>query len=81
MKAAHALGMIGLKAKAATPEIVKVLQREDDSHRRGYVARALGSTGDPASLDALYAAFKKEKDSGAKGEISGAINRLGGKVP
>lgn len=81
MKASHALGMIGLPAKAAAPEIVKVLQQETDAHRRGYVARALGNTGDPASLDALYAALKKEADAGAQGEMRGAISRLGGKAP
>ena len=76
MKAAHALGMLGIPAKAAAPEIVDVLKRETDSHRRGYVARALGTTGDPASLPALLAALEKETDPGAKGEMSGAINRL-----
>ena len=76
MKAAHALGMLGAPAKGAAPEIVDVLKRETDSHRRGYVARALGSTGDPASLPALLAALEQEKDSGAKGEMQGAINRL-----
>ena len=29
----------------------------------------------------LYAAYAKETDPGAKGEMSGAISRLGGKVP
>lgn len=81
MKAAHALGGLGTVAKAAAPEIVKVLERETDHHRLGYVARALGSTGDPASLPALYAAFEKETDPGSAGEIRGAISRLGGKVP
>lgn len=76
MKAAHALGMLGIPAKAAAPEIVDVLKRETDPHRRGYVARALGMTGDPASLPALLAALEKETDPGAKGEMSGAINRL-----
>lgn len=81
MKASHALGMIGLPAKSAAPEIVKVLEQETDHHRLGYIARALGNTGDPASLDALYAALKRETDKGAQGEIRGAINRLGGKLP
>jgi HEAT repeat protein len=81
MKASHALGMIGLPAKAAAPEIVKVLETETDHHRIGYVARSLGNTGDPASLDALYAALKKEQDGGARGEIQGAISKLGGKLP
>lgn len=80
MKAAHALGMIGLPAKEAAPEIVKVLEQETDHHRIGYVARALGNTGDPASLDILYATLKKETDSGAQGEIRGAIQKLGGKL-
>ncbi len=81
MKAAHALGMIGAPARAAAPEIVEVLQRETDGHRRGYVARALGSTGDPSSLPALLTALEKETDPGSEGEIRGAISRLGGKVP
>ncbi len=76
MKAAHALGMIGAPAKGAASEIVDVLKRETDSHRRGYVARALGNTGDPASLPALLAALEQETDPGAKGEMQGAINRL-----
>lgn len=76
MKAAHALGMIGLAAKAAAPEIVEVLKLETDAHRRGYVARALGNTGDPASLPALQAALDKETDPGALGEMRGAVNRL-----
>ena len=81
MKASHALGMIGLPAKAAAPEIVDVLKRETDAHRRGYVARALGNTGDPASLPALYEALKNETDGGSMGEMRGAITRLGGTVP
>lgn len=81
MKASHALGMIGLPAKAAAPEIVKVLEQETDHHRTGYIARALGNTGDPASLPALYAALKRETDPGAQGEMKGAISKLGGKVP
>jgi len=80
MKASHALGMIGLPAKSAAPEIVKVLELETDHHRRGYVARALGNTGDPASLEALYTALKNETDAGAQGEMRGAITRLGGKI-
>ena len=81
MKASHALGMIGLPAREAAPEIVKVLETEPDAHRRGYVARALGNTGDPASLPALYAALQKETDPGSQGEMRGAISKLGGKVP
>ena len=81
MKACHALGMLGAAAKAAAPEIVPVLEQETDPHRRGYVARSLGDTGDAASLPALYKALKKETDDGAKGEIRGAIAKLGGKPP
>ncbi|MBC7819849.1 MAG: HEAT repeat domain-containing protein [Planctomycetaceae bacterium] len=76
MKSSHALGMIGLPAKAAAPEIVEVLKRETDPHRRGYVARALGNTGDPASLPVLQTALEKETDPGAQGEMRGAISRL-----
>lgn len=76
MKASHALGMIGAPAKSAASEIVVVLEKETDSHRRGYVARALGNTGDPASLPALEKALKAETDPGAKGEIRGAIQKL-----
>lgn len=79
MKASHALGMIGLEAKVAAPEIVEVLKRETDAHRRGYIARALGNTGDPASLPVLEEALKKETDPGAQGEMRGAIRKLGGK--
>ena len=79
MKASHALGMIGAPAKAAAPEIVKVLEKETDGHRRGYIARALGNTGDPASLPALRQALANETYDGAKGEIRGAIQKLGGK--
>jgi HEAT repeat protein len=81
MKAAHALGMLGTVAKAAAPEIVRVLERETDHHNRGYIARSLGSTGDPKSLPALYKALKKETDEGARGEMRGAIARLGGRLP
>lgn len=80
MKSSHALGMLGLAAKDAAPEIVEVLKHETDSHRRGYVARALGSTGDPASLPALEAALKIETDAGAQGEMRGAISRLKAKA-
>lgn len=76
MKAAHALGMIGISAKAAAPEIVDVLKRETDPHRRGYVARSLGLIGDPASLPAPEAALEKETDRGTQGEMRGAISRL-----
>jgi HEAT repeat protein len=81
MKACHALGMLGTVAKAAAPEIVLVLKQETDPHRRGYIARSLGSTGDPESLPALYEALQKETDEGAKGEMRGAIGKLGGKLP
>jgi len=81
MKAAHALGMIGLAAKSAAAEIVTALERAPDAHQRGYIARALGNTGDPASLAALYRAIRKETDAGARGEMLGAISRLGGKAP
>ena len=81
MKACHALGMLGTAAKAAAPEIIPVLEQETDPHRRGYIARSLGSTGDPESLPAIYKALKKETDGGAKGEIRGAIEKLGGKAP
>jgi HEAT repeat protein len=81
MKACHALGMMGTAAKAAAPEIVKVLEQETDSHRRGYIARSLGNTGDTASLPALFKALKNETDADAKGEMRGAITRLGGKLP
>jgi len=79
MKASHALGMIGTVAKAAAPEILEVLEKETDGHRRGYIARALGNTGDPNSLPALRKALKKETDSAAQGEMRGAIQKLGGK--
>jgi HEAT repeat protein len=79
MKASHALGMIGTVAKAAAPEILEVLEKETDGHRRGYIARALGNTGDPNSLPALQKALKKETDSAAQGEMRGAIQKLGGK--
>ena len=79
MKACHALGMLGTAAKAAAPEIVPVLEKETDPHRRGYVARALGNTGDPDSLPALEKALKNETDPGAQGEMRGAIQRLKGK--
>jgi HEAT repeat protein len=79
MKASHALGMIGNAAKAAAPEIVEVLERETDGHRRGYIARALGNTGDPNSLPILQKALKKETDPAAQGEMRGAIQKLGGK--
>jgi len=65
----------------AAPEIVAVLERETDPHRRGYVARSLGSTGDPDSLPVLYKALAKETDPGAKGEMRGAIQKLGGRPP
>ena len=81
MKASHALGMIGTAAKVAGPEIVQVLKLETDHHRRGYVARALGNTGDPASLPALEAALEKETDPGAQGEMRGAISRLKALTP
>ena len=79
MKAAHALGMIGTPARSAAPEIVEVLEKETDSHRRGYIARALGNTGDPNSLSVLEKALKQETDPGAQGEMRGAIQKLGGK--
>src|SRR5690348_13608855 len=79
MKAAHALGMIGTPAKAAAPEIVEVLHKETDGHRRGYIARALGNTGDPNSLPVLEKALKTETDPTAQGEMRGAIQKLGGK--
>jgi HEAT repeat protein len=71
---------LGPRAKAAGPEIVTVLERATAPHERGYIARALGNTGDPASLPALYKALERETDAGARGEMRGAISRLGGKA-
>jgi HEAT repeat protein len=79
MKAAHALGMIGTAAKAASPEIVAVLEKETDGHRRGYIARALGNFADPKALAVLEKALQKETDPCAQGEMRGAIRKLGGK--
>jgi HEAT repeat protein len=79
MKASHALGMIGTAAKSAALEIVEVLEKETDEHRRGYIARSLGNTGDPNSLPALQKALKNETDPAAQGEMRGAIRKLGGK--
>jgi HEAT repeat protein len=79
MKASHALGMIGAPAKSAAPEIVVVLEKETDGHRRGYIARSLGNTGDPNSLPVLLKALKNETDKAAQGEMRGAISKLGGK--
>lgn len=79
MKAAHALGMIGVPAKAAAGEIAAVLQKETDGHRRGYVARALGNVGDPAFLPVLEKALQAETDPAAQGEMRGAIQKLRGK--
>jgi HEAT repeat protein len=81
MKAAHALGMIGPAARVTAPDIVAVLKRATDSHQRGYIARALGNTGDPDSLPALYRALDRETHEGARGEMRGAVTRLGGKLP
>jgi HEAT repeat protein len=79
MKAAHALGMIGLPAKSAAAEIALVLEKETDAHRRGYVARALGNVGDAEFLPVLEKALKNETDPGAQGEMRGAIQKLRGK--
>lgn len=76
MKAAHALGMIGLPARAASPEIIVVLEKSTDAHHRGYIARALGNVGDPAALPALTRAREMETDAGSRGEMDGAIRRL-----
>ena len=63
MKASHALGMIGSAAKDAAPEIVEVLEKEADGHRRGYIARALGNTGDPNSLPVLQRRLQERNRS------------------
>jgi HEAT repeat protein len=55
------------------------MEKETDAHRRGYIARAVGNVGDPAALPALKKALEKETDPGAKGEMRGAIQKLGGK--
>ena len=66
MKAARRAGVIGPAAKAAAPDIVTVLELSTDPHERGYIARALGNAGDPASLPALMKAIEKETDEGAR---------------
>jgi HEAT repeat protein len=76
MKAAHAAGMIGTAARAAAPDIAAALAKDTDAHHRGYIARALGNTGDPASLPALEKALQAETDPGAKAEMRGAIQKL-----
>ncbi|MCE9606094.1 MAG: HEAT repeat domain-containing protein [Planctomycetia bacterium] len=81
MKAAHALGQLGDRAKASAPAIAKALEQATETHQRGYLARALGQAGDPAWLPTLYAELAKETSPEASGEMRGAIQRLGGKVP
>lgn len=83
MKAAHALGQLGDRAKASAPAMAKALQSATEEHQRGYLARAIGQAGDPQFLPVLYAELEKETDpkSVAIGEMRGAISRLGGKVP
>lgn len=81
MKAAHALGGLGLPAKAAAAEIAQALKDEPDGHRRGYIARALGNVGDPELLPALLAAYQQETDDAPRSEMRGAIAKLGGTVP
>jgi len=84
MKAAHALGQLGDRAKASAPAIAKALQAATEEHQRGYLARAIGQAGDPQFLPVLYAELEKETanpKSVAIGEMRGAINRLGGKAP
>lgn len=83
MKAAHALGQLGDRAKAAAPAIAKALTQATDEHQRGYLARAIGQAGDKQFLPVLYAELEKETNpkSVAIGEMRGAINRLGGKLP
>ena len=78
MKACHALGMLGTVAKAAAPEIIPVLEQETDPHRRGYIARSLGSTGDPESLPALYKALKKETDGAPRAKSAGPLKSWAG---
>jgi HEAT repeat protein len=79
MKAAHALGMIGTPSKAAAGEIAAVLEKETDSHRRGYVARALGNVGDPSFIPTLEKVLAKETDPSSQGEMRGALQKLRGK--
>lgn len=83
MKAAHALGQLGDRAKAAAPAMAKALEQATDPHQRGYLARAIGQAGDPQFLPVLLAELAKETDpsSVAIGEMRGAIHRLGGKAP
>lgn len=84
MKAAHALGQLGDRAKASAPAMAKALQSATEEHQRGYLARAIGQAGDPQFLPVLYAELEKETanpKSVAIGEMRGAINRLGGKLP
>ena len=63
----------------AAAEIVTVLEQASIT-QGGYIARALGNVGDPASLPALTKAHRREPDAGARGEMEGAIRRLGGTV-
>jgi HEAT repeat protein len=81
MKAAHALGQLGDRAKASAPDIAKALEQATEPHQRGYLARALGQVGDPSWLPTLYAQLAKETSPEASGEMRGAIHRLGGKPP
>lgn len=81
MKAAHALGQLGDRAKASAPAMANALEQATDHHQRGYLARAIGQAGDPKWLPVLLAEYAKETDPAAMGEMRGAISRLGGKVP
>lgn len=84
MKAAHALGQLGDRARASAPAMAKALQAATEVHQRGYLARAIGQAGDKQFLPVLYAELEKESanpKSVAIGEMRGAINRLGGKLP
>lgn len=81
MKSAHALGQLGESAKMFAADIAKALEKATEPHQRAYLARAVGQVGDREYLSTLYAELAKETDPQTVGEMRGAINRLGGKVP
>jgi HEAT repeat protein len=80
MKAAHSLGVLLDKARAAGPAIAAALQQATEPHQRAYLARAVGQVGDRAQLPILEAEYAKETDPTTQGEMRGAIKRLGGDV-
>ncbi len=67
--------------RAAVPPLIESMRGDSNAMVRGHAAWALGRIGSPAAIVALRAAQATERDAGARGEITQALQSIQSRNP